>query len=334
VTAGSGIGSAFGAGLGVSVGDFDGDGWLDVYVANDATPNQLWMNRRDGTFEDRGLISGTSLSGGGRPEGSMGIALGDPDTDGDEDLFVTNIVGETHAFYVNDGHGNFEDARVRAGLAAPTAPMTGFGTGWLDYDNDGWLDLFLTNGAVNILEGQRGQPRPYFQRSQLFHNEGGGRFRESSREGGPVFAQLGIGRGTAFGDVDNDGDIDIVVTQNGGPAWLLLNQIRQPGASGTTTRAHWIELALRSASGNRYGFGARVGLERSGQPTLWRRVRTDGSYLSANDTRVHFGLGSPTTIGQVIVEWPEGKAETFAGVSADRITTLTKGKGQPLDVRK
>jgi hypothetical protein len=148
-----------------------------------------------------------------------------------------------------------------------------------------------------------------------------------------VFDAVGIGRGTAFGDFDNDGDVDIVVTQNGGPAWLLLCQTRNRGMS-ESNGAHWVELSLRAPGGNRFGLGARVGIERSGLPTLWRRVRTDGSYLSASDARVHVGLGASSTIGRVIVQWPEGNAETFTGVPADRITTLTKGQGQPVDARK
>ncbi len=172
VTESSGVSKADGAGLGVATGDYNGDGWLDIYVANDATPNQLWINRHDGTFVDEGLLSGAALNAAGNPEGSMGIASGDFDRDGDEDLFVTNIVGETFALYVNDGHGNFEDARARTGLAAPTAAFTGFGTDWFDYDNDGWPDLFVANGAVNIIEAQRGQPLPFRMRNQLFHNIG------------------------------------------------------------------------------------------------------------------------------------------------------------------
>ena len=156
----------------MSTGDYNGDGWLDLYVANDATPNQLWINQRNGTFVDEGLLSGAALNAAGNPEGSMGIASGDFDRDGDEDLFVTNIVGETFALYVNDGKGSFDDARARVGLSAPTAAFTGFGTDWFDYDNDGWLDLFIANGAVNIVEAQRGEKFPFRMRNQLFRNTG------------------------------------------------------------------------------------------------------------------------------------------------------------------
>jgi hypothetical protein len=327
VTGSSGIASAYGAGLGVAVGDLDGDGWLDLYVANDAMANQLWINRRDGTFENRGLLSGTALNATGRPEGSMGIALGDADGDGDEDLFVTNIIGESHVLYLNDGAGNFDDARTRSGLGAATADMTGFGTGWVDYDNDGHLDLFVTNGAVSIIEGQRGQPVPYRQRSQLFHNEGGGRFRDVSREAGPFFDRLLVGRGVAFGDLDNDGDLDIVVTTNNGPAMVLLNQTCAPGHPAPAGR-HWVEIALRSQDGGRIVTGARVGVMRGGEHTVWRRARTDGSYLSASDGRVHVGLGDQPQIDRVVVQWPDGVSEYFTGVEADHITTLKRGAGQ------
>jgi enediyne biosynthesis protein E4 len=268
----AGISKAYGAGLGVSTGDYNGDGWLDLYVANDATPNQLWINRRNGTFRDEGMLSGAAVNGSGNPEGSMGIASGDFDADGDEDLFVTNIIGETFALYVNAGEGAFEDLRTRVGLAGPTAPYTGFATDWFDYDNDGWLDLFVANGAVNIVEAQRGQPRPFRMKNLLFRNAGNGRFVESSGSAGPALARADVGRGAAFGDVDNDGDVDLVTTNNGGPANLLLNQSVESGS-----RNHWIELSLRQPSGNRFALGAWVGIERAGQRTLWRRVRSDGS---------------------------------------------------------
>jgi hypothetical protein len=324
VTEAAGISKAYGAGLGVAIGDYNGDGWPDVYVANDATPNQLWTNGHDGTFVDEGLLSGAALNAAGNPEGSMGIASGDFNLDGTEDLFVTNIIGETFALYANDGKGNFEDVRARAGLAAPTAAYTGFGTDWLDYDNDGALDLFVANGAVNVIEAQRGQPRPFRMKNQLFHNGGDGRFTETTGAGGPAFAAAGISRGAAFGDLDNDGDVDIVVTDNGGPARLLLNHAGENGATG-----HWLDVSVRQPALNRFAVGAWIGVERPGKPTLWRRVRTDGSYLSASDMRVHFGLGASPAITAVVVQWPDGQRERFTDVAADRSVTLRRSSPPP-----
>jgi hypothetical protein len=321
VTESAGITRADGAGLGVATGDYNGDGWLDLYVANDATPNQLWINHRDGTFTDEGLLSGAALNASGNPEGSMGIASGDYDLDGDEDLFVTNIIGETFVLYANDGHGNFEDVRTRTGLAALTAGLTGFGTEWFDYDNDGLPDLFVANGAVNVIESQRGQPSPFRMRNQLFHNVGG-RFTETSAQGGPAFERAEIGRGAAFGDLDNDGDIDIVVTNNNGPVRLLLNQAHESGAP-----AHWLQIRLQQDGGNRFAFGAWVGVERAGKPTLWKRVRTDGSYLSASDVRLHFGLGEATAISGITVQWPGGQRERWTETAVDRLVTLRRGTG-------
>jgi hypothetical protein len=319
VTGISGISKADGAGLGVATGDYNGDGWLDLYVANDATPNQLWINAHDGTFTDEGLLSGAALNAAGNPEGSMGIASGDVDADGDEDLFVTNIIGETFALYVNDGRGNFEDARGRSGLASATAAFTGFGTDWFDVDNDGWLDLFVANGAVNVLESQRGQPLPFKMKNQLFRNAGNGRFEEIGASAGAAFAREDIGRGAAFGDLDNDGTIDIVVTSNGGAARLLLNESR--------ANNHWLGVRLEQASGNRFAFGAMVGVERSGRPTLWRRVRSDGSYLSASDVRLHFGLGTSATADAISVAWPDGARERFTVAGVDRTVNLRRGMG-------
>jgi hypothetical protein len=253
----------------------------------------------------------------------MGIASGDVDLDGDEDLFVTNIAGETFALYVNDGHGNFEDARVKWGVAAPTAAFTGFGTNFFDYDNDGWLDLFVANGGVNIVEALRGQLLPYRMKNQLFHNTGAGRFEETSAAGGPAFARAEISRGAAFGDIDNDGNVDVVVTNNNGPVRLLLNNARQVGA-----RNHWLQVRVAQDTGNRFGFGAWIGVERVGRPTLWRRVRTDGSYLSASDVRAHFGLGSSPAVDAIVVQWPDGPRERWTGITGDKFVTLRRGTGQ------
>jgi hypothetical protein len=325
VTAASGIAKAFGSGLGVVAGDYNGDGWLDLYVANDAMPNQLWINRRNGTFVDQGFLSGAAVNVSGSPEASMGIASGDYDVDGDEDLFVTNLVGETFVLYQNAG-GLFEDIRTRAGLGAPTAAVTGFGTDWFDYDNDGWQDLFIANGAVSIIPRQRGEPRPYRFGNQLFRNNGAGRFVETTSTAGADLARPDVGRGAAFGDVDNDGDVDVLVTSNGGAVRLLLNQ--------QTATNHWLTVQLDQAPRNRSAIGAWVGLERAGRPTQWRRVKTDGSYLSASDPRLHFGLGASTAIGAVLVQWPGGPHERFTnGLGADRPVRLRRGTGAVVPTR-
>ena len=319
VTEAAGISRADGAGLGVVAGDYNRDGWLDLFVANDATPNQLWINHRNGRFVDEGVLSGTAFNAAGNPEGSMGIASGDPDADGDEDLFVTNIIGETFVLYENDGHATFDDARARWGVAQPTAAFTGFGTDWIDYDNDGWLDLFITNGAVNLIESQRGQPFPFRMKNLLFHHTGNRRLVDVSAGAGPAFAMDQTGRGAAFGDIDNDGDTDIVVTNNGGPVRLLINE----AAAG----AHWLQVRLEQP-GNRQGIGALVGIERAGKPTLWRRVKTDGSYASASDSRIQAGLGESAALTALVVHWPDGRQERWTGIQADRLITLRRGTGQ------
>ena len=203
----------------------------------------------------------------------MGIASGDADNDGDEDLFVTNIIGETFALYENDGKANFEDARSRWGLAQPTASFTGFGTEWIDYDNDGALDLFATNGAVNVIESQRGQPAPFRMKNLLFHNGGTRRFVDVSGEAGPAFALDQIGRGAAFGDLDNDGDTDIVVTNNNGPVRLLINE----AARG----AHWAQIRLQQDGGNRDGLGR---MDR-------RRAREAADAVAAGTNRWQLSVG-------------------------------------------
>jgi enediyne biosynthesis protein E4 len=310
VSTSSGINRTYGAGLGVGAGDFNGDGWLDIYVANDATPNQLWINQRDGTFVDDGPLSGVAFNAVGLPEGSMGVAIGDPDDDGDEDLFVTNLTRESHALYVNRGRAAFEDERAVTGIGAATAPYTGFGTDWFDYDNDGRLDLFVADGAVNTQERQRGSSAPFRQRNQLLWNAGGLQFQDVTDRAGQAFAVEEIGRGAAFGDLDNDGDIDVVVTNNNGPVRLLLNE---------TSGGHGLLLKLEGVKDNRSGLGSRVAVRIAkatdrAPRTIWRRAHSDGSYLSSSDARVHVGLGAATG-ADVTVQWPSGHREAWTGLT-------------------
>jgi len=315
----SGITAATGAGLGVASADFNGDRRMDFYIANDGMANHLWLNRGNGVFEEDALLAGVAFNADGQPEGSMGVAIGDPDADGDPDIFVSNIAGETHAFYENLGGARFDDRRLPAGLASATHAYTGFGTDWFDYDNDGRLDLFVANGGVTILEALRGEPYPFRQRNLLLHNIGGRRFQDATREAGPAFEAAHVGRGAAFGDVDNDGDVDVLVTNNGGPVRLMLN--RNP-VSRTS-----LQVRLEGTLDNRQGLGARVGVRRQDGTVLWRHARTDGSYLSASDPRVHFGLGGAADVEAVLVEWPLGGREVWKGVARNRIFSVRQGTG-------
>jgi hypothetical protein len=316
----SGIASKPGPGLGVVCADLNGDGWTDIFVANDGAANHLWINRGNGTFAEDGLMSGTAYSADGRAEAGMGIAAGDFDADGDEDLFITHLLNEKNRLYLNGGNGIFHDATAQFGL--DRIALTGFGTEWFDYDDDGLLDLFVTNGAVQIVDSLRGTPYPYHQRKQLFRNLGPPTFAfaEVVPEPGSALALSEVGRGAAFGDVDNDGDIDIVVSNNNGPARLLLNE---------SGRRHWLMVQLIGVSSNRGAIGARVAVLRRGGKPRWRRAHTDGSYLSANDPRVHFGLGDDPAIEGVGVVWPGGRRERWSNVRADGLVALREGTGAP-----
>lgn len=319
VTTKAGIAAADGPALGVSTADFNGDGWIDVYVANDETPNQLWINQKNGTFQDDAMLAGAAVSGAGRPQASMGVDAGDYDGDGDDDLVMDNLTGEGNTLYRNDGTGLFEDVSLPSGLQTASWKLTGFGAAWFDYDNDSRLDLLTVNGAIKKIEEQAraGDPLPLKQEKQLFHNLGNGRFEEVGKQSGAVFSTLEVGRGAAFGDLDNDGDTDVVVSNNNGPARVLINQIG--------SRNPW--LGLRLLTGSRDALGATVELHRPGKPVLRRRARSDGSYASANDPRVLFGLGDTAQVTKVVVRWPSGKAEEFKDLPTGAYATLKEGAG-------
>ncbi len=247
----------------------------------------------------------------------MGVTVADVENNRSAVLLVTNLTREGVTAFRGGARGQFDDVTSELGLLQPTFGYTGFGVQWFDYDNDGWLDLFIANGGVT-LASERGRASRYAQRKQLFHNEGRGkRFRETSPLAGAAFQIAEVSRAAAFGDIDNDGAIDIVVTNNDGPVRLLQNQAGKSG--------HWLTLKLQSPKTNRFAIGARVAVLRPGQEPLWRRVHTDSSYLSANDVRVHFGLGSKPMVEAVLVQWPDGSRERFEGIRSDRIVTLRQG---------
>ena len=314
------VGGHFGPALGVVAADFNNDGWVDVYVANDGEANLLWLNQRDGTFRDIALLSGSALSAEGNPEGSMGVDAGDFDNDGDEDLFMTHLPDQGNNLYVNDGKGMFEDKSIHSRLGPLSLGYTGFGTAWFDYDNDGWLDLLAVNGAVSIHRGYQNKAFPYDEQKLLFRNLRVGQFEDVTNQAGAVFQLSEVSRGAAFGDIDNDGDTDVLVTNNSGPTRLFINNIGN--------RNHWLGLRLIGGNTPRDMIGARVAVIRDDGSTRWRRARSDGSYASANDPRVLIGLGTSTAVSHVRVIWPSGRSEAWPGVAADRWVTLKEGTGK------
>ncbi len=326
VSVASGINREYGGLLGVVVADFNGDDWPDLYLANDARANLLWIHQQNGRFENEALLSGVAFNEAGKAEGSMGVDAADFDGDGDEDLFMTHLGEETNTLYRNEGGGFFEDYTFEAGLGMPSRGFTGFGTAWLDYDNDGWLDVLIVNGEVRITESpdRVDDLFPLDQPNQLFRNLGEGLFEEVTEEAGAVFTLSEVSRGAAFGDVDNDGDTDVLVTNNSGPARLLINEVGD--------RKAWLGLRLVDRAGGSDAYGARVGCTLPDNRTLWRRVRAAASYCSSNDPRVLCGLGAARRIQAIEVRWPDGSREHWDGASfpLNRYYTLVKGTGQPL----
>ena len=304
VTVASGVAKEDGPALGTLAFDANGDGWVDLYVANDGSENQLWLNRRNGTFTNGAVLAGVAVNGDGRPEGSMGVDAGDFDNDGDEDLLVANLAGEGSTLYANDGSGTFQDVAAAAGLRSRSLPYTGFGAAWVDTDNDGWLDIVTANGAVQTIQAlaDAGDGFPLHQRKQLLRNLGQGRFDDATMTAGSAFALSEVGRGASFGDIDNDGDVDVLVANNNGPIRLLSNDVGN--------RRRW--LGIRAVSGEgRDALGALVGVVGKDGLTRWRRIRADGSYASANDPRVVFGLGESADVERVRVRWPSGRVEEW-----------------------
>jgi hypothetical protein len=322
VSAVAGIASDYGPALGVVAADVNGDGWPDMYVANDMRENVLWINQRNGTFKNQALLAGVALKQSGAVSAGMGVDAGDYDNDGDEDLFVTNLGTQSSTIFGNNGSGLFDDRTLSSGLGPPSLPFTGFGTLFFDYDNDSWLDLLVVNGAVFTKKAlvQAKDPHPLHERNQLFRNLGNGRFEEVSARAGAVFQLSEVSRGAAFGDLDNDGDLDVVISNNSGPLRLLLNNVG--------SRSHWLGLRLVGGKAPRDMLGARVAVFRPQGPPLWRRARADGSYASAHDPRVLVGLGPTTTVQRVRVVWPSGRVEEWTNVAIDRYSTLTEGTGR------
>jgi hypothetical protein len=318
VSAVSGVGALRANGLGVVIADYDNDGRPDVFVANDTMPNFLFHNDGGLRFTETGLASGIAVAADGKARAGMGIDTGDYDGDGQLDLVVTNLDFEMHTLRRGLGRGLFGDATTESGIGFPTLPFVGFGVAFLDFDNDGQLDIAMANGHILDNAPLFRTGSTYLQRKLLFHNITLRRFVEVGRTAGPAFAAEKVGRGLAVGDIDNDGDLDLLVTNNGQDAELLRND----GGN----RANALLVQLRGTGGNTQAIGARIRLT-AGSRMQIRDVKAGSSYLSQNDLRAHFGLGAAARADRLEILWPSGGMEALAGVPANQIITIEEGRG-------
>jgi hypothetical protein len=306
-------------GLGVLVADFDDDSWPDVYVANDSAPAALYHNNRDGTFTDVGVEAGCALSIDGKPQAGMGVTAGDYDRDGQLDIFKTNFAGDTSTLYHNAGKGVFDDVTFPAGLGLNTRWL-GWGCGFVDVDNDGWPDIFLVNGHVYPEVERLTTEAGYAQRKVLYRNLGNGRFEDISDKVGGAVTEPAPSRGCAFGDYDNDGDIDILINPVNAYPELLRAE--------SNTKNNWLTVKLVGVKSNRDGIGARVRCVTADGSQI-DEVRSGGSYYSQNDLRVHFGVGKNQKVKAIEIRWPSGQADTLNDVAVNRIITVKEGSTKP-----
>ncbi|MXX77033.1 MAG: CRTAC1 family protein [Holophagales bacterium] len=317
VSEAAGIRSVAGPGLGVVAADFDGDDLTDLYVANDQAVNHLWLNQGDGTFREDALARGAALNELGQPEAGMGIAVADPDGDGDLDLFLAHLSGETNTFYRNDGGAFFHDVTDEARLGGVSKPYTGFGTSWFDYDGDGLLDLFIANGKVTPGDTAAFD---YREPNQLLRGLRSGGYEDVSTRAGAALGLLEVSRGAAFGDLDNDGDVDVLLVNNEGPARLFRNDVGNLRS--------WLVVDLCGGGiFDRSAIGARVTVETAGR-SWTREARAAYSFAVANDPRVHFGLGDAGRIDRLEVRWPDGTVTERTDVPVSRIVRLLAPDGE------
>jgi hypothetical protein len=299
-------------GMGVISSDFDEDGLIDIFVANDSTPNFLYKNNGNGTFKEIGFVSGTALNEAGAAQGCMGVTVADYNHDGHLDLFITNFDDDYNTLYRNDGRNFFSDSSYEAKVAAVSLPYVGWGTKFFDYDNDGWVDLFVANGHVYP------QIKTFNQRNFVHHNNRDGTFTEVGEQMGPPFLEKHSARGAAFGDIDNDGDVDIVVSNLGANAQLLRND------GGNLN--NFVLVKTVGVKSNRDGIGARVKVV-SGDLTQKDEVRSGDSYISQSDLRLHFGLEKRTKIDLIEVTWPSGTIDRVTNTKVNRLFTIKEGQG-------
>ncbi len=313
----AGISKAKGSyGMTVVGADFDNDGWPDIYVACDSTPSLYFRNNHDGTFSEEGLERGVALNEDGMEQAGMGLGIGDFNLDGNLDVFKTHFSDDTNVLYANDGKGNFDDTTIRSGLAVETR-FIGWGAGIVDLDNNGLPDLFFVTGSV-YPEIEKTLPSyPYRTPRVVFRNLGGAKFEELIEEAGPGVAAVHASRGCAFGDFDNDGDVDMLVVNMNEPPSLLRNDVSGNG--------HWLKVQLEGVKSNRSAIGGRV-TARYGGKAQAQEVLSQSSFYSVNDRRLHFGLGDAAT-ADLEIRWPSGAVEKFEKVPADRLITIREGSG-------
>ena len=310
-------------GLGVLVGDFDNDGWPDIYVANDSTQSLMYQNQKNGKFVDVGMESGCVLSPDGKPQAGMGVAAADYDLDGQLDILKTNFAGDTPSLYRNQGNWTFEDATFQAGLGLHTQYL-GWGCGWLDFDNDGWPDILICNGHVYPEVEQLTTEAGYAQKKLLYHNTRNGRFREVTQFGGPGITVPNASRGCAFGDFDNDGDVDFVVNTVNGLPQLIRGDSKLDN--------NWIKVKCIGTKSNRSAIGARLKCvtkppDQSKPHQQIDEVRSGGGYISQSDLRIHFGIGKAEKIELLEVRWPSGQVDTMKDVKVNQLVHVKEGQG-------
>ena len=322
----SGIGRLKAPALGVVCADLTADGLPDFYVANDGVANFLWENAGGGSFEDRAILMGSAFNSFGRPEASMGVALGDIEGDGDLDLFMTHVENQTNTLYLNDEGFGFDDVTAARGLGASSLKFTGFGTAFFDFDHDGDLDIVIANGRVawaNPLAGADVSEywNAYAEPNLLLENNGAGKFADMSSGSGAFGRHIEVSRALALGDVDSDGDLDILLTNTGGPARLFRNDTRKKG--------HWLMVRALDTQRKRDAHGAFITVTAGGKRYV-RLAHPAYSYFSSNDTRAHFGIVGASNFESILVRWPDGTEEHFNGGALGRVVTVEKGGGMPV----